>query len=224
MLAYQGPQPQSLFQRLAQIFEQGTTYKQICQQREPLIIGDLHNFPQFVQAYLQELDEPADTAYDQFRAWMGVPLIVRERVIGMLTLTHPLPDVYTPRHANLAFAMANQVAVALENADLYKQARVLAALQERQHLSRELHSSLSREMFGIRLSAQHAREALAAGAYHEVLEVRDDGRGFDPNLPINGGQGLQIMQEQIAPLGGTFTLVSAPGHGTSIIVRLPQHS
>lgn len=328
MLAYQGPQPQSLIQRLAQIFEQGPIYKQIYQQREPLIIGDLHNSPQFVQAYLQELGEPADTAYDQFRAWMGVPLIVRERVIGMLTLTHHLPDVYTPRHANLAFAMANQVAVALENADLYKQARVLAALQERQHLSRELHSSLSREMFGIRLSAQHAREALATGAYHEalapidrvihyveaglavmralifelrpdalrseglvaalenlaavvhtryqlpieaflgkeprltleskqalyriaqealqnvvkhsralavtlrlaqedqevVLEVSDDGRGFDPNHPINGGQGLQIMQEQIAPLGGTFTLVSAPGHGTSIIVRLPQHS
>ena len=328
MLAYQGPQPQSLIQRLARIFEQGPIYKQICRQREPLIIGDLHNFPQFVQAYLQELGEPADTAYDQFRAWMGVPLIVRERVIGMLTLTHHLPDVYTPRHANLAFAMANQVAVALENANLYKQARVLAALQERQHLSRELHSSLSREMFGIRLSAQHAREALAADTYHEalaaidrviqyveaglavmralifelrpdslrseglvaalenlaavvrtryqlpieaflgkeprltleskqalyriaqealqnvvkhsralavtlrlaqedqevVLEVRDDGRGFDPNRSINGGQGLQIMQEQIAPLGGTFTLVSAPGHGTSIIVRLPQRS
>jgi PAS domain S-box-containing protein len=328
MLAYQGPQPQSLIERLAQIFEQGPIYEQICLQREPLIISDLHNFPQFVQAYLQELGEPADTAYDQFRAWMGVPLIVRERVIGMLTLTHHLPDVYTPRHANLAFAMANQVAVALENADLYKQARVLAALQERQHLSRELHSSLSREMFGIRLSAQHAREALAAGVYHEALapidrviqyveaglavmralifelrpdslrseglvaalenlaavvrtryqlpieaflgkeprltleskqalyriaqealqnvvkhsralavtlrlaqedqevalEVRDDGRGFDPNRPINRGQGLQIMRGQIAPLGGTFTLVSAPGHGTSIIVRLPQHS
>jgi signal transduction histidine kinase len=54
-----------------------------------------------------------------------------------------------------------------------------------------------------------------------VLEVRDDGRGFDPAGPFPGHLGLHSIQERAARLGGTCSLESAPAQGTSLRVRIP---
>jgi signal transduction histidine kinase len=54
-----------------------------------------------------------------------------------------------------------------------------------------------------------------------VLEVDDDGRGFDPARPT-GGQGLRNLRERAAALGGQAEIASAPGEGTSIRVTLPR--
>lgn len=52
-----------------------------------------------------------------------------------------------------------------------------------------------------------------------ALEIRDDGRGFDPQLVI--GPGLVAMRERARSTGGTFSLVSAPQRGTRISARVP---
>jgi signal transduction histidine kinase len=54
-----------------------------------------------------------------------------------------------------------------------------------------------------------------------VLEVRDDGRGFDPAGPFPGHLGLRSIQERAARLGGTCSLASAPAQGTYLRVRIP---
>jgi signal transduction histidine kinase len=54
-----------------------------------------------------------------------------------------------------------------------------------------------------------------------VLEVRDDGRGFDPAEPFPGHLGLRSIQERVARLGGTCSLESAPAHGTDLRVCIP---
>lgn len=54
-----------------------------------------------------------------------------------------------------------------------------------------------------------------------VLEVRDDGRGFDPTGPFPGHLGLRSIQERAVRLGGTCSLESAPSQGTRLCVRLP---
>jgi|GEM_PF-860229 len=56
------------------------------------------------------------------RGWLGVPLLIQDRVVGMLALDSLNPNHFTERHANLATAFADQVAVALENAQLYQRA------------------------------------------------------------------------------------------------------
>lgn len=173
ILAYQGSYPLSLIQRLAEIFAHDPIYEQIRQQREPLIIDDLNNAPRFAQAYLQRLEEPADTKYDQFCSWMGVPLIASERVIGMLTLSHHRPNVYTPRHASLAFALANQAAISVENARLYEQTQALASLQERQRVVGDVHDTLSRVLESISVSAEKASEALATDPAKVMASLRD---------------------------------------------------
>ena len=47
------------------------------------------------------------------------------------------------------------------------------------------------------------------------LEVSDDGAGFDPDR-VSGGYGLRGMRTRVAEAGGTLTVRSAPGAGTSV--------
>jgi signal transduction histidine kinase len=72
-------------------------------------------------------------------------------------------------------SLANQLAVAIENARLYEQAGQLAALEERQKLARELHDSVSQALYGIALGARTARTLLDRGsdsahALHDPLD------------------------------------------------------
>ncbi|MFF7155382.1 histidine kinase [Streptomyces sp. NPDC008139] len=52
------------------------------------------------------------------------------------------------------------------------------------------------------------------------LRVCDTGRGFDPELP-RPGYGLPGLRARAAEMGGVARVESAPGHGTTITVRLP---
>ncbi|RRR68043.1 MAG: sensor histidine kinase [Candidatus Viridilinea halotolerans] len=69
------------------------------------------------------------------------------------------------------------------------------------------------------------RAAMVTLHYHETgvtLEVCDEGRGFAPQVRRDPRAfGLQSMSERASALGGTFTLTSAPGAGTKIVVALP---
>jgi signal transduction histidine kinase len=63
---------------------------------------------------------------------------------------------------------------------------------------------------------------------HIVLEVGDDGKGFNPP-PLSGPEateqeehiGLRGMRDRIALVGGQFELISEPGKGTRIVVKVP---
>ncbi len=59
-----------------------------------------------------------DVPSAEMHAWMGVPLKVKEKLIGVLSVHHHQADYYTPAMAQLAHAFANQAAVAIENAKL----------------------------------------------------------------------------------------------------------
>lgn len=53
-----------------------------------------------------------------------------------------------------------------------------------------------------------------------VLEVRDDGRGFDPAGEFPGHLGLKSMRERLGKVGGTLQIDSQPGLGTTIRASL----
>jgi PAS domain S-box-containing protein len=77
--------------------------------------------------------------------------------------------------------------------------------------------------------ARTARIALRAESQRIVLEVRDDGIGFDPQRALESEArkgrelhlGLLSMRERTALFGGTLDVRSVPGRGTTIIARLP---
>lgn len=52
------------------------------------------------------------------------------------------------------------------------------------------------------------------------INIRDDGRGFDRES-ITAGRGLSSLAHRAAAIGGRLVVVSAPGHGTRVSLRLP---
>lgn len=254
----------------------------------------------------------------------ALPLRIRGAVAGVLSLRPAAPLDEARR--TLVRAFANQAAVAIENAQLYDQVQEQAASDERQHLARELHDSVSQALYAILLGTHTAQrhlpdapdkaaEALAyvenlaqAGiaemralifelrpesleeegligvlrrqvealrhrhgleaeeelgdepdlpfatkkvlfrvaqeALHNVvkharassvevafgrdgaawlLQVRDDGVGFDPVAlhAAPGHLGLTSMRERVSAVGGTLRVASAPGEGTTVSARVP---
>ncbi|MBW4718355.1 sensor histidine kinase [Saccharothrix obliqua] len=75
----------------------------------------------------------------------------------------------------------------------------------------------------------HASTVDVTLTYHDdevVLDVVDDGTGFDPAGlpapdPVAGGFGLAAMRARMTALGGALTVTSAPGRGTALAARLP---
>jgi signal transduction histidine kinase/CheY-like chemotaxis protein len=88
---------------------------QILSTRQPVILQDAKNHPSF--------NRWGDTDYT--RGWMGVPLIVRESAIGILTVDSKNLAAFGPAEAELAQAVANQAAITIENARLFSETQRL---------------------------------------------------------------------------------------------------
>jgi sigma-B regulation protein RsbU (phosphoserine phosphatase) len=77
------------------------------------------------------------------RSELAVPLIVKNKVIGVLDFESEIPAFFTPEHQRLLELVASRMAVAVENARLYtrvsRQAQTLTVLNE---ISREITSIL----------------------------------------------------------------------------------
>jgi PAS domain S-box-containing protein len=77
-----------------------------------------------------------DDAMDQsgVKSAICVPLLAREKLVGVLTLVHPKPNAFSEEQLNLMQAIADQAGIAVLNARLYtesqRQARVMTALAE----------------------------------------------------------------------------------------------
>jgi signal transduction histidine kinase len=83
-------------------------------------------------------------------------------------------------------------------------------------LAREALSNVSRHA-----QAATCRVSLYREQDGAVLEIDDDGRGFDP-AQTTAGQGLGNLQERAAALGGRAEIHSAVEEGTRVSVRIPM--
>ncbi len=105
---------------------------------------------QFIRALLNS----HVTLLEGVRAWMWVPLMVKGRTIGGMSVAHARADYFTAHHADLAQTIANQAAITMVNAELYGRAQALAKLQERQRLAQELHDAVNQSLFSAGLIAE----------------------------------------------------------------------
>jgi signal transduction histidine kinase len=101
---------------------------------EPVILDDVRGNDLMSKTYREVVAELLETTGDVVaemlngpfgydRSFLAIPIRVKEQVIGLFTLTHNEPGFYTSRHAGLAMAVANQAALAIENARLYNHAQ-----------------------------------------------------------------------------------------------------
>ena len=160
VVAYQDPdaEPAVLGRRVP--LANAVGLRTVLRTRKPLIIPDLAGPDPWALEMAAAADPMIWGTVKGCGAWMGVPLMVQDRVVGFLRLAHETPSFYTDRHAELALAIANQAAIALDNARLYGEAQKVARLEERQRMAGELHDSVSQALYGIALGAHAAREQL----------------------------------------------------------------
>jgi sigma-B regulation protein RsbU (phosphoserine phosphatase) len=99
--------------------------------RRSILVNDVRKDPGYIQSL------------SPIRSELAVPLISKSRVIGVIDLEAPLPDFFNDSHVNLLELLASRMAMALDNARLYRrsvrQARTLQLLNE---ISREMSSVL----------------------------------------------------------------------------------
>ncbi|HZX30725.1 MAG TPA: PAS domain-containing protein [Rhodocyclaceae bacterium] len=69
--------------------------------------------------------------------------------------------------------------------------------------------------------ASHVRISLEEGEDGQVLQIADDGKGFDPDLARTHKFGLVGIKERALAVGGSTTIDTAPGQGTRIRVTIP---
>jgi signal transduction histidine kinase len=73
--------------------------------------------------------------------------------------------------------------------------------------------------------ARHAQITLGLGQPNRLrLMIRDDGKGFEVDAASkqrHGSFGLRGMRERAESLGGTCHVESRPGHGTSVVIKIP---
>ncbi len=161
--------------------------------------------------------ERAQSIVQQAMARARATLADARRAIDDLRVVPSTTDLAdTLRHEVARFTDATGIPCALDFA-------LTGSLPEAttEHLSRIVAEGLTN-------IARHAQAAHAGVNVVEsddgmTIEVRDDGVGFDPAVAFDqpGHYGLLGMRERARLAGGALDIVSAPGDGTCLTLRLP---
>jgi signal transduction histidine kinase len=121
-------------------------------------------------------------------------------------------DIATPAGVTTVVEVDEQVAVALSH---HAGELVQIVREALSNVGRHAHATTCR----VSLYARQASPGEPPGRV-AVLEVDDDGRGFDPGAS-HAGHGLGNLRARAAALGGTLELESRSGEGTTVRVLIP---
>jgi signal transduction histidine kinase len=118
------------------------------------------------------------------RSFLGLPIVSGGEVIGALYLTDKIgSEAFDEADQEVIEMLAAHAAVALVNARLYERSRELSVVEERTRVARELHDSVTQNLFGVVLAAEAAATLLhrdTDGARAQIERVQDLARaGMD---------------------------------------------
>ena len=125
--------------------------------REPVLVPDVSQDPRYIKVV------------EDVRSELAIPLMLKDRCIGVIDLESPEPDAFSKRDVEILTLLAGQAAVAIENANLYEELR---ANQER--LEKEVRF------------AQRVQMALLPAGPPKRLKGVDVAAAFDPARELGG--------------------------------------
>jgi sigma-B regulation protein RsbU (phosphoserine phosphatase) len=158
-------------------------------ERKSILVNDVQSEP----SYIESLPD--------IKSELAIPLILKNRVIGVIDLEADAPGFFTDQHVNLLELLAGRMAMAIENARLYRrslrQSRTLQLLNE---ISRELSSVLvlnellrkvgtltkrlvNYHRFSIMLADEQAK------TFNAVLSLRED-ESLPDKTTVRFGEGI----------------------------------
>lgn len=128
----------------------------------PLRIPDIHAHP---------LSVGFPPNHPPMHSLLGVPIKSKGRVIGDLYMTDKIPEssadedkwtTFSEDDQSLLEMFATQIAIAIENAQLYRQTQQLAILQERERFGMDLHDGVIQSIYAIGLMLEDGQLRLPA--------------------------------------------------------------
>lgn len=108
-------------------------------------------------------EDPRYRAVEALRATkseLAVPVRIGGKVLGVLDVESTDVDAFGEADLFTAQTLADQLAVAIENARLYEETRQIAVMEERNRMAREIHDTLAQGFSGIILQLEAAEQAL----------------------------------------------------------------
>jgi signal transduction histidine kinase len=112
---------------------------------KPLLIQDVQNDPRL---------NPDVRSRIAIHSYLGVPLIVANQPIGLLVAVDKMDGPLTADDERILTLLASSAVIGLENARLYEEAEMSAALAERGRLARDLHDAVTQTLFSASLIAE----------------------------------------------------------------------
>lgn len=133
-------------------------------QRRVLRVHDVYEDPRYIRC---------ETGVDA-RSEIVVPLLVKDRLIGVLDLESKQPHAFTLEHERMLSTLGSFVAVALENSRLYEEAlqnerRLRTDLDTAREIQRQLLPTGAREIPGLDLAAAYVPARELGGDFYDFL-------------------------------------------------------
>ncbi len=177
--------------------------------RKTLYVPDLLN-PQITKA--RQVTRPLGRPT---RSYVGVPLIVDDRLVGVLSMQSYQPEAYTPEQIRLLETIATQAAIAVEKARLFEQMRQLAITDSLTglHTRRHFFSLANKE---IERTSRFKRPLTAIMLDIDFFKQINDTYGHSA-----GDQVLQSLARQCLQSVRSIDIVGRYG-GEEFVIILPE--
>lgn len=131
--------------------------------REPVLVPDVSKDPRYIKVV------------EDVRSELAIPMLLKERCIGVFDLESPELDAFSKRDVEILTLLASQAAVAIENARLYEEvSRNEARLEKELRFAKRVQAALlpmqlPKRLKGVDVAAQFAAARELGGDFHDFL-------------------------------------------------------
>jgi sigma-B regulation protein RsbU (phosphoserine phosphatase) len=205
--AYTGFEEGIDLQEYAVRIEQGSAAWQVVKQRETIIIPDTRQSPIW-------RPEPLELS---IASWMGVPMIVRDQLLGVLNIDSSHANAFTKRDADAARAFADQAAVALENARLYEES--VTNVEQELAIARRIQSNLFPrslpQLPGLTLDARCLPARETGGDFYDFVMLNEHEQSAEADtlaLIVGDASGKSITGAMLMAIARSIVRSEARNH------------
>ena len=131
--------------------------------KEPVLVSDVSQDPRYIKVV------------EDVRSELAIPMLLKDRCIGVMDMESPEPDAFSKRDVEILTLLAGQVAVAIENANLYEELRANQERLEREvRFAQRVQMALlptgpPKRLKGVEVAAAFAPARELGGDFHDYL-------------------------------------------------------